>query len=131
MPTGRSEVQSKLTSTYYDTPDLKLYRKQLTLRVRKQGRRFVQTVKAEDFAGSGLLTRRGWEDPIASKRPNIDAPKTGKRLPNSIRKQDLRSVFTTSVRRTVIEIEPNQPSAIGVGARGCGIRTADGSRTHS
>src|ERR1700704_4779397 len=46
MPTGRSEVQSDLTSTYYDTPDLALYRKQLTLRVRKQGRRYVQTARA-------------------------------------------------------------------------------------
>jgi inorganic triphosphatase YgiF len=128
MRTGRPEVQSKLTSTYYDTPGLKLYRKQLTLRVRKQGRMFVQTVKAEDFAGSGLLIRREWEDPIASKRPNIDAPKTGKRLPDSIRRQDLRSVFTTSVTRTVIEIEPNPSTRIEAAIDEGEIRTADGSR---
>jgi hypothetical protein len=39
MPTVRSEVQSDLVSTYYDTPTLALYREQLTLRVRRQGRR--------------------------------------------------------------------------------------------
>jgi triphosphatase len=66
--TGRSEVQSDLTSTYYDTPDIALHRKQLTLRLRKQGRKFVQIVKAGDFARSDLLARREWEDPIASRR---------------------------------------------------------------
>jgi triphosphatase len=127
MSTGRSEGQSELTSTYYDTPDLALHRKQLTLRVRKQGRKFVQTVKAGDFAGSDLLARREWEDPIAGKRPDIDAPKTGKRLPDSIREQDLRPVFTTSVTRTVIEIEPHPSARIEAAIDEGEIRTADGS----
>jgi CYTH domain len=47
MPTARSDVQADLVSIYYDTPDLALNRKRLTLRVRKQGRRFVQTVNDE------------------------------------------------------------------------------------
>ena len=72
MPTVRSEVQSDLTSTYYDTLDLALHRKLLTLRVRKQGRKFVQTVKAGDLAGPDLLARREGEDPIASRRPDIE-----------------------------------------------------------
>jgi triphosphatase len=127
MPTARSDVQADLVSIYYDTPDLALNRKRLTLRVRRQGRRLVQTVKAGDFAESDLLARREWEDVIASKRPDIDAPNSGKRLPDSIREQGLRALFTTSVTRTVIELEP-QPStrieaAIDVGD----IRTADGS----
>jgi inorganic triphosphatase YgiF len=126
MPTGRSEVASDLTSTYYDTPDLALHREQLSLRVRKQGRKFVQTVKAGDFAGSDLLARREWEDPIASKRPDIDAPKTGKRLPDSIREQDLRPVFTTSVTRTVIEFDPYPSTRIEAAIDEGEIRTADG-----
>ena len=127
MSTGRSEVQSDLTSTYYDTPDLALHRKQLTLRVRKQGRKFVQTVKAGDFAGSDLVVRREWEDPIANKKPDIAAPKTGKRLPDSIREQDLRPVFTTSVTRTVIEVEPHPSTRIEAAIDEGEIRTADGS----
>src|SRR5207245_1837267 len=39
----------RLISTYYDTPDLALKRRGLTLRVREQGGRFVQTVKAGDL----------------------------------------------------------------------------------
>jgi triphosphatase len=128
MPTARSQVQSDLTSTYYDTPDLALHRKQLTLRVRKQGRRYVQTVKAGDFAWSDLLARREWEDCIANKRPELDAPKTGKRLPNSIHKQDLRPIFTTSITRTLIEIEPHPCTQIEAAIDEGEIRTADGSR---
>jgi triphosphatase len=127
MPTVRSEVQSDLTSIYYDTLDFALHRKLLTLCVRKQGRKFVQTVKAGDLAGLDLLTRGEWEDPIASGRPDIDAPKTGKRLPNSIREQDLRPVFTTSVTRTVIEIEPNPATRIEAAIDEGKIRIADGS----
>ena len=77
MPTARSDVQADLVSIYYDTPDLALNRKRLTLRVRKEEGSFVQTVKAGDFAGSDLLARREWEDVIASKRPDTDAPKSG------------------------------------------------------
>jgi inorganic triphosphatase YgiF len=131
IPTARSEVQSDLVSTYYDTPDFALRRKQLTLRVRKQGRRYVQTAKAGDFAWSNLLARREWEDSIANKRPDIDAPKTGKRLPNSIRKQDLNPVFTTSVTRTLIEIEPRPSTRIEAAIDAGEIRTADGSGVES
>jgi triphosphatase len=126
MPTVRSEIQSDLTSTYYDTPDLALHRRQLTLRVRKQGRKFVQTVKA-DLAASSLLLRREWEDRIAVQQPDIDAPKSGKRLPKSIRAQDLRPVFTTSVTRTVIEIEPHASTRIEAAVDEGEIRSADGS----
>jgi hypothetical protein len=127
MSAVQSEVQSDLISTYYDTPDLALNRKQLTLRVRKQGRKFVQAVKAGDSAGSDLLVRREWEDPIASKRPNIDAPKTGKQLPASIRKQDLRPVFTTSITRTAIKVEPHSSTQIEAAIDEGEIRTANGS----
>jgi inorganic triphosphatase YgiF len=72
MPTVRSEVKSDLTSTYYDTPDLALNRKLPTLRVRKQGRKFLQTVKAGDLAGPDLLARREWEDRIPSRWPDIE-----------------------------------------------------------
>jgi triphosphatase len=74
-----------------------------------------------------LLARREWEDPIASKRPDIDAPKTGKRLPDSIRDQELRPVFTTSVTRTVIEIEPHPFTRIEAAIDEGENRTANGS----
>jgi triphosphatase len=107
MPTVKSEVRSKLVSTYYDTPTLALHRERLSFRVRKQGPEFVQTAKAENPAQVDMLERREWEDHIPGKRPVLDAPKTGKRLPDMVRDEELRPVFTTTVTRTVIEITPD------------------------
>lgn len=126
LPNARSEGQVDLTSTYYDTLDLALHRNQLTLRVRKQGRQFVQTVKAGDFAGADLLARREWEDSITSWRPDIDAPRTGKQLPGSIRERDLRPIFTTSLTRELIDFEPHPSTKIEVAIDEGGIRTSDG-----
>jgi triphosphatase len=110
MPTAKPEARSKLVSTYYDTPALALHRARLTLRVRKQGREFVQAVKAESLAEAGMLERKEWEDPIPSNRPVLDAPKSGKWLPDAVRDDDLRPIFTTTVTRTTIAISP-RPSA--------------------
>jgi inorganic triphosphatase YgiF len=61
--------QSDLVSTYYDTPTLALCRRErLALRVRRQRRRFVQTVKAED-PNLDALERREGEEPIARRGP--------------------------------------------------------------
>jgi len=79
MPTVKSEIRLKLVSTYYDTPMLALHRERLSFRVRKQGREFVQTVKAENPTQADVLERKEWEDHIPSKRPVLDAPKTGPR----------------------------------------------------
>src|SRR2546423_4685157 len=61
--------QEKLLSTYYDTPDLLLKKRALTLRVREQNGRFVQTVKAGDPAGGNFLSRGEWEDALDGDRP--------------------------------------------------------------
>ena len=110
MPTAKSEARSTLVSTYYDTPTLALHRERLSLRVRKQGSEFVQTVKVEDPARLDILERGEWEDHIRSIWPVLDAPKTGKRLRDWVRDEELRPVFTTTVTRTAIEISPD-PSA--------------------
>jgi triphosphatase len=78
--------------------------------VRKQGPEFVQTIKAENPAQADVLERKEWEDQIQSKWPVLDASRTGKRLPDGVRDEELRPVFTTMVTRTVIEISPD-PSA--------------------
>jgi inorganic triphosphatase YgiF len=125
LPTVKSEVRLKLVSTYYDTPALALHREGLTLRVRKQGREFVQTVKAENPAHADMLERKEWEDQIPSKRPVLDAPTTGKRLPDTVRDEELRPVFTTTVTRTVIEISPDPSARIEAAIDEGEIRASD------
>src|SRR3977135_20276 len=126
MPTVKSEVRSKLVSTYYDKPTLALHRERLSLRVRKQGSEFVQTVKAENPTQADILERKEWEDQIPSKRPVLDAPKTGKRLPDTVRGEELRPVFTTTVTRTVIEISPGPSARIEAAIDEGEIRTSKG-----
>src|SRR5256885_14246895 len=53
-----------LTSTYYDTPSFDLKQRDVTLRVRRQGRRFIQTVKTDDLTGRDPLRRGEWENEI-------------------------------------------------------------------
>jgi uncharacterized protein YjbK len=126
MPIMRSERQTNVVSTYYDTPALILNREGLTLRVRKQGQSFVQTVKANDLIGKNVWERREWEEPITSSRPDLNAPKTRAHLPQAIREKELRSIFTIAVTRKVIEIEPHPSTRIEVAIDKGEIRTADG-----
>jgi len=126
MPTVKSEVRLKLVSTYYDTPTLALHRERLSFRVRKQGREFVQTVKAENPTLADVLERKEWEDQIPSKRPVLDAPKTGKWLPDTDRDDELRPVFTTTVTRTVIAISPGPSAQIEAAIDEGEIRASNG-----
>src|ERR1044071_9612979 len=59
-----------LTSVYFDTDRLKLRKHGLTLRVRRIGDHYVQTIKASD----GELFERGeWETEISGDHPDLDA----------------------------------------------------------
>ena len=126
MPTVSSEVRLKLVSTYYDTSALTLHRERLSLRMRKQGREFVQTVKAENPTQLDILERKEWEDQIHSKRPVLDAPKTGRWLRDVVRDKELRPVFTTTVTRTVIAISADPSARIEVAIDEGEIRTCNG-----
>jgi triphosphatase len=57
-----------LESVYFDTADLRLHRKNMTLRVRKQGRRYVQTVKSGGQYQGGALHRG--DDHRGDERPS-------------------------------------------------------------
>ncbi|OPY98535.1 hypothetical protein A5906_30910 [Bradyrhizobium sacchari] len=92
-------TEQALVSTYYDTAKQKLRRHGLTLRVRKVGDRYVQTVKA---GGSGTVTRGEWEHEVAGAKPDFKKIKNtpladlaSKKLPRK-----LRPVFQTEVHRT-------------------------------
>src|SRR3977135_3037914 len=64
---------STLVSVYFDTDKLRLRNKGLSLRVRRIGRRHVQTIKQDAGASAALLARNEWERDIASTRPDLDA----------------------------------------------------------
>ena len=125
-PTARLEGQSELVTKYYDSPTLALRREGLTLRVRKRGQEFLQTVKANGPAELDWHERWECEVPIASDQPDLDSLKTCGRLPHAIHEAKLRPIFATKVTRRVIEIEPVSSTWIVAAIDQGEIRTADG-----
>jgi triphosphatase len=75
------------------------------LRVRDEGGRYIQTVKAGDLAGANVLARGEWEDTVAANSFDPDAPHTGAQLPEGIA-GNLHPIFVSDVARTTVEIEP-------------------------
>jgi triphosphatase len=66
--------RKRQTSIYFDTPDDRLRKAGLSLRIRESEGRYVQTVKVKaDIApGGGLFDREEYESPIPSSTPDLD-----------------------------------------------------------
>src|SRR5262245_26603537 len=105
---GRSTGKpASVVSVYFDTDKLKLRHKGLSLRVRRIGRRLVQTVKQENGNGAALFARDEWEKDIRTRQPDLDAARDtaiGPLLNKKLR-EGLKPVFETSVRRRVFQIQ--------------------------
>jgi triphosphatase len=102
--TGRG-VTRRLENIYYDTRDQRLRAKGLAFRVRRHGRRYVQTLKSNDT--EGLVSYRGeWETPLASSEPDLAVLPVGalEVLQGLVTPAELESQFTTRVRRRVRRI---------------------------
>lgn len=98
---GRA-VTRDLVSTYYDTPDFALRQAGVSLRLRRKGRDWIQTVKESAPAHSGLFQRHEWEMVLA--QPSLNLPHllaTGLEIFRQDGLYDrLQPLFSTEVRRT-------------------------------
>ncbi len=65
-------VRKHLRTTYFDTPDRHLLAAELALRVRRDGRRRIQTLKTAGHPQLGPLARGEWEREIVGERPVVD-----------------------------------------------------------
>jgi triphosphatase len=98
---------SDLSSIYYDTADRRLSQRGLALRVRRDGRRLIQTLKGAVDLGSGAFRRPEWEVELDSPRPDLAAfgdpdliETIGLILPD-----ELQPVFETRIRRDTVLLE--------------------------
>ncbi|GAB4363217.1 MAG: CYTH and CHAD domain-containing protein [Kiloniellaceae bacterium] len=105
-PGGAAPKVKRLENVYYDTADLRLRKRGLAFRIRRDGTRFIQTVKTGDTAASAVLSRGEWEGEVPSLEPQpeiVDDPQIraalGLLLPG-----ELRPVFTTRMHREVVEL---------------------------
>jgi triphosphatase len=96
----------RLENVYYDTPGQRLRTRGLAFRVRKDGRRYVQTLKSDDTGG--MVSSRGeWQAPLTSAEPALDLLPAGasELLDGLVAPDELRSLFTTRVRRQTRRLE--------------------------
>lgn len=103
-PTPKSANQ---VSVYFDTDEQKLRRSGLMLRVRREGRRYRQTIKAT--AHNGDFERDEWEAEIAGNEPDLNEANGTALEPLLTKKlrRGLKPVFETRVRRTVYPLVDN------------------------
>ena len=96
---GRSKRSENQVSVYFDTKRLKLKDSGLTLRVRRTGNRYIQTIKSDD---GGPFERGEWEAAVVDSRPDLNRADTSALEPLGIKKlrKRLRPVFETRVQRT-------------------------------
>ena len=100
--------KSRLTSTYYDTEDLDLAKAGIALRLRRDGRAWLQTVKGRPEKGSagGMTARPEFEWPVAGPRldPRRFATTPFRRTLGKAEKRGLAAQFTTAITRTTIPL---------------------------
>jgi len=109
MPLKRGRARSAdVSGTYFDTPAFRLQKDGLSLRVRRIGKRWVQTLKGPSDAGAGLHARAEHEWPLASGDPDLALVATTpwKKLVTKVRQTGgLMRVCTTEFRRQTVELE--------------------------
>jgi inorganic triphosphatase YgiF len=128
----RPAAKRTLISVYYDTAKQKLRKRGLTLRVRRDGRRYLQTIKAEGAASSALMDRFELEQAIKGPRPNLGPlrnGKIGKHLDKHLGKKALAQLtpkFETRIKRVEYRIRKGDSTialAIDSGTIVAGRRT--------
>jgi inorganic triphosphatase YgiF len=95
-------VTRRLFSIYYDTPDLRLSRAGMALRVRQVGKRFIQTLKVAGAEGGGLQQHAEFEQAVPSEQPDL-MQITDPAMLRFLKKQKIANrlapVFSTDIKR--------------------------------
>ena len=103
----------QLESHYFDTGDRRLRARGASLRVRRTGGSFVQTVKTRSEDSGAHSVRGEWECPVAGPVPELDAvadPAALERL-GMVLPEELEHVFVTNVERRLVLVEQAVPGA--------------------
>lgn len=93
----------KLNSIYYDTPDFYLKNHGIAFRVRRNGNRWIQTVKDQGRISGGLFQHREYEELVNSEQPDysrITEPELKKLFSDCTFTRQIQPVFLTRFTRT-------------------------------
>lgn len=96
----------KLPGWNFDTRAFKLRKAGISLRVRHDGKKTVQTVKRDPKGACGAFTRQEWECEIAGHQPDLDLARNTALAQFNLKKlgRKLRPVFETDVERVAIPL---------------------------
>ena len=109
-PGKAGPVQKRMISTYFDTPDFRLMREQVALRVRKIGQRHIQTVKCAPTVENGVNSRSEWEREVAAVKPalkGVGNKRLRKLLGGPKVRKHLAPQFVTDVKRATWPLKRN------------------------
>lgn len=101
--TQRKLPVQKLLSVYYDTPELTLHKNKVAVRLRRVGKRWIQTVKTEGSVAAGLHQRPEWEHETTEHTLDFQAlpePALQEFFADEELRQSLRPMFTTEFARS-------------------------------
>jgi len=109
-------VQSRLVTTYFDTPDGRLKRAGLTLRVRRCDEGRIQTVKSEPNGESLAVDRVEWEWPIDQDTPDTAKLATIKPIKalGSALDGGLQPMFVADIQRHTLRIRLDEATVVEV-----------------
>ncbi|WP_332817822.1 CYTH and CHAD domain-containing protein [Sphingopyxis sp.] len=69
---GGAPQKIKQFAIYFDTPDQHLAKAGFSLRIRRSGKKRIQTIKADGMKAAGLFVRPEWERPVDDDTPILD-----------------------------------------------------------
>jgi inorganic triphosphatase YgiF len=107
--------QRQVDSVYFDTGKLSLLKRGIALRLRRDGDRWLQTVKTSGSASAGLHQRGEWETAIDGKDLQLDLfdqPHLKKLFAKADLRKALAPVFTTVFQRTTWDLHYAQGAHI-------------------
>ncbi|SHM96696.1 CYTH and CHAD domain-containing protein [Roseibium suaedae] len=124
---GKPSTQT-LQSIYFDTPDHALRRRKMSLRVRKAGKSWVQTLKIGTGVNGGLSSPIEVEHPVRGRAIDltaIDDAKAIRHLVEAVDGQTLSEVFETVMRRTKRDLTAPDGSLIEMALDQGEVRAGD------
>ena len=109
-----SKETYRLVNLYYDTPELELRSRGMALRLRAQGKLWLQTVKCAGSGAGGLSSRPEWETPYVGHFDfsAVDVPDVRAWLDRPKLKARIAPVFETNFQRTAWIFEPKPDTRI-------------------
>jgi triphosphatase len=115
LPGAGKAARNRVYNVYFDTPDLLLKRQRMALRMRKLGRKWLETLKTAGSSAGGLHQRNEWEFALPDATLDLSL---FKETPLGELKQRaelhtlLKPAFVTDFVRTAWRMEPAPGSIV-------------------